>query len=468
MASFFRFLREQKHSIGLWVHFAVATVVILLALALFVYPAVTTCLVVGDSQLRQSGQSRYVAGWFKSASGRYLSWANAYLDKNVAAGLDHEDVAATEWPMFGSVYFLVTAEELHKQGKIDATQGTVRRAVEKAAEIVASPVTATWVKKKWGDDYLERENVFYRMLLILGLSSYESITGDRQHHALMSEQRTSLAAELAEAKYHLLDDYPGECYPNDVLWAVAAIERAARLDDANHDELAKNLMAVLEGPLKTDKGLPAFQASARSGGIMQEARGCGNSGILLFAAELDPEIASRWFEAYETHFWKETDWMVGFTETARGSNVDMADVDSGPVLFEFGSVASGFAIGAAKTVGRNDRAAPLTMEAVACSWPTPFGPLVPGLMGRLGAGSWSLGEVALLFSMTRPCLVDESIPYKGRAPRLVWVLVAVYAGLGLFFIGFEIRSCRRKWRQYREANVAGGDEDGTDKRVGCR
>ena len=42
MASFFRVLREKKHSIGLWVHFAVAAVVILLALALFVYPAVTT------------------------------------------------------------------------------------------------------------------------------------------------------------------------------------------------------------------------------------------------------------------------------------------------------------------------------------------------------------------------------------------------------------------------------------------
>ena len=68
--------------------------------------------------------------------------------------------------MFGSAYLLVTAEELHRTGKIDATRGVVREAIDKAAEVVASPITATWVRTKWGDDYLERENVFYRMLLI--------------------------------------------------------------------------------------------------------------------------------------------------------------------------------------------------------------------------------------------------------------------------------------------------------------
>ncbi len=132
----------------------------------------------------------------------------------------------TEWPMFGAVFFLVTAEDLHARGKIDATQGTVREAVEKAAQIVASPVTATWVRTKWGNGYLEKENVFYRMLLILGLSSYERITGRTQYHALMSRQRVTLAEELGKAKLHLRDDYPNECYPADMLWAVAAIQRA--------------------------------------------------------------------------------------------------------------------------------------------------------------------------------------------------------------------------------------------------
>jgi hypothetical protein len=425
----------------------VSGVVIALSLVLFIYPAVILGILIFDTQLKQTGQSRLVPLWFNSAAGRYAAWAHTYLATNYAQSLDHNNIAATEWPMFGSVFFLVTAEDLHRQGKIDATRTAVRDAVEKAAQIVASPTTATWVRTKWGPGYLDNENVFYRMLLLMGLSSYEQITGNRQYHKLMSSQRIALAEELSKAKLHLRNDYPNECYPTDVLWAVAAIQRAARLDNADHDLLAKGLIAAFDGPLKTPLGLPAFQVDARSGLILQEARGCGNSGILQFAAELGPDVAAGWYDAYQQHFWKDTGWAVGFTEMPRDCRRQVADVDSGPILFGFGSVASTFAIGAANTVGRCDHAAPLTMEAVACCWPTPFGFLIPGLMGRVAVQSWSLGEVALLFSMTRPTYAAQPIPFEGPTPPIVWLLLAVYAGLGLLAIWFEIRSCRRLVRR---------------------
>ena len=308
-----------------------------------------------------------------------------------------------EWPIFGSVFFLVTAEDLHSgRAKSTPPGEPSARPWRKRRRSWSRPETATWVRTKWGDAYLERENVFYRMLLILGLSSYENITHNRQYHGLMSRQRIALADELGKAKLHLRDDYPDECYPGDMLWAVAAIQRAARLDNARHDGLAKDLMAAFDGPVKAAEGLPAFQAEARSGGFCRARRGCGNSGILLFAAELDPAIAGRWYDAYRRNFWKDTGWIAGFTEMPRERNAHFVDVDSGPVLFGIGSVSTSFGIGAAKAAGRIDDAAPLTMEVVAVSWPTPFGFLIPGLMGRVAVKSWSLGEVALLFSMTRP------------------------------------------------------------------
>ena len=448
-------LGNRMQNVILGFHLTVSGVVIVLSLMLFIYPAVTICIVVMDPQLNQTGQCRLAPMWFESAAGRFRSWATAYLDTNYAKSVRHDDIPATEWPMFGAVFFLVTAEDLQEQGKIDATQGTVREAVEKAAEIVASPATATWVKTKWGNGYLEKENVFYRMLLILGLSSYERLTGGTQYHPMMSRQRVALADELGKAKLHLRDDYPGECYPADMLWAVAAIQRAARLDGDRHDELAKNLMAAFDGPLKAPEGLPAFQAESRSGRIIQGARGCANSGILLFASELDPAVAGRWYDAYDKNFWKDTGWIVGFTEMPAQSQDDFMDVDSGPVLCGIGSVSSAFGIGAAKTVGRIDRAAPLTAEVVASSWPTPFGFLLPGLMGRLAVKSWSLGEVALLFSMTRPTLAAKTVPFEGHTPPIVWILLAIYSGAGVFFIWFEIRSVRRLIRRQSSRTFSG-------------
>ena len=96
------------------------------------------------------------------------------------------------------------------------------------------------------------------------------------------------------------------------------------------------------------------------------------------------------------------------------------------------------------------------MEVVAGSWPTPFGFIIPGLMGRAAVKSWSLGEVALLFSMTRPTHAAQQVPFTGRTPPMVWLLLAVYAGVGLFSIGFEVRSCRRLLRRHRAAS-AGND-----------
>lgn len=444
---------KAKRNWGMWFHFTVSGVVIALSMALFIYPAVTIVLVMTDSRLKQTGESHLTPQWFESAAPRFLSWANTYLDTNYAQSLYHDNIPATEWPIFGAVFFLVTAEELQNQGKIDATDGTMREAVEKAAQIVASPVTATWVKTKWGNGYLEKENVFYRTMVILGLSSYEGITSNTQYRGLMSRQRVTLAEELAKAKFHLRDDYPGECYPADMLWAVAAIQRAARLEKTHHSQLAKSLIAAFDGPLKAEEGLPAFQAHSRSGAILQGARGCGNSGILLFTAELDSKVAHRWYNDYEKGFWKDTGWIVGFTEKLRDSHDNFMDVDSGPVLFGFGSVASAFGIGAAKVVGRSDHAAPLTMEAVACSWPTPFGPLIPGLMGRLAAQSWSLGEVALLFSMTRPTVAAKTVPFEGHAPGIVWIMLFIYTSAGVFFIWFEIRCLRRRIQRQREGKT---------------
>jgi hypothetical protein len=141
------------------------------------------------------------------------------------------------------------------------------------------------------------------------------------------------------------------------------------------DELADGLMRVLDGKLSATWCLPAFSVDASTAEAYQVARGSGNSGILSFAGELNPHIAQRWYRSNETHFWSDG-FIKGFRETPKGSSA-VIDVDSGPVLFGIGSVASAFGIGAARANGRFDEAAVLSLQVLAASWPTPFGPLIP-------------------------------------------------------------------------------------------
>ncbi|MDA3799385.1 MAG: hypothetical protein PF692_09925 [Kiritimatiellae bacterium] len=421
---------------------------IIFSLVFFLYPGITITRVVMDSQLRTTGESSLVPKWFMKSSKRYLSWANRYINSNFAKDLYHDDIPATEWPMFGSAFFLVTAETLYNQDKIDVSEKKLQEAIEKAAEIIASPITATWVKTKWGDDYLHTENIFYRMLLMMGLSSYESITGDRQYHDLISEQSQSLTAELMATENCMLNDYPNECYPSDVLWSVAAIQRVAKLDQTNHNELVDKLMTSLNGPLNVD-GLPAYELHAYSGKIKQDPRGCGNSSIITFAAELNTEIAQDWFTAHDKYFWKHTPWVVGFTEKPANEFSEFMDVDSGPVIYGFGSMASVFGIGASKGVGRIDRAAPLTMEAVTASWPTPFGMLLPAVMGYKAIRSDCLGEIAILFSMTRPIQTDSIVPFDGPVPTIVVISNLLFYLMGIALISIAVRYIFKLFRQQK-------------------
>lgn len=64
------------------------------------------------------------------------------------------------------------------------------------------------------------------MLVMSAIISQHRLTGETSHLPLLREQVESLAAELDAAPSGLLDDYPGQCFPTDVVAALAAIKRA--------------------------------------------------------------------------------------------------------------------------------------------------------------------------------------------------------------------------------------------------
>lgn len=399
------------------------------------YPAFQILRLTVSESLRERGQVAHLDEWFCATAQRYDRWASDYRQSKHASKVQSEDVAGTEWPLFGSVFYLLSAEELLKSGQIKLSDD-VRASLLGAASVVADPVTATWVKNKWGTDYLEKENLFYRMLVVLGLDSYQKMTGDRSFESRVTEQARGLAQELRDAPFHVVDDYPGECYPTDVIWATAAIGRVDGLSREERTRVGQLVMASMAGPLADKLGLPAMRVDARTGEQQQASRGCSNSGLLSFAYEVSPELASRWYSSYEAHFWKRTPWVSGFREHPLGTK-RFSDVDSGPILFDIGTAASLFGIGAARIAGRFDQAAPMTMEAVAAAWPTPFGLFVPALMGSLAVDSSCLGETAFLFAMTRPNYEKSHRTYQGPAPLIVYGIIAFYALLGVGLLARE-------------------------------
>lgn len=417
-----------------------AIVIIFLSFYVFLIPAVMIIYNLRDPGLYSDSTPRCVFRWHKSISHKYEKWARHRVAMNAAADLTTENISGTEWPVFGSVFYLWATESLQDAFDINSSLSSsapkiyARGAIEAAAALVADPNHASWVKQHWGEEYLEKENLFYRMLLISGLTSYQRLSGDKKYEELLRRQVESLAKELDESPYGLLDDYPGQCYPVDIVPAIAAIKRADAVLDTDHSGFVERAIRGFEDTrLDNNTGLPGYVVSSKTGKSQDSARGVGISYMLIWAPEIWPQTASSWYDKYEKQFWQHNRWISGFREFPK--NIEMkrfffADVDAGPVVGGLGAGASAFGIGATRAMGRFDHAYPLAAEAIAGSWPLPDGTLLlPRMLSNMSDAPY-LGEAAMIFALSRKTIEKNIVTANGKTPWIVYVEIILFLCLG--------------------------------------
>ncbi len=411
---------------------------------LFVIPVGILVQALNDPGLSAGEVPRFAFWWHRSLSDGYEPWARNRVASGRATQLSTYNISGTEWPIFSSVFYLWATEALQEAWEQDPSLAPVmprqyaQGAIEAAAALVADPNHATWVKDHWGDAYLHQENLFYRMLLISGLTSYQKLLSDNTYQSALRDQVETLAKEIDDSPFGLLDDYPGECYPIDILPAMAAIRRADEVLDADHSAFVSRALRAFEGArLDPETELPAYVANSKTGQGWGSARGVGISFMLIWAPELWPEIAQQWYVRYEKQFWQEGPMWVGIREfPANYPNSDdwLMDVDAGPVLAGYGTAASAFGIGAARANGHFEQAYPLSAQALAVAWPLPNGTLLwPRLLSNLSDAPY-VGEAALLFSLTRKPAV-KGLGTNGRLPLSVYHVIGVYVAVALAWTG---------------------------------
>jgi hypothetical protein len=409
--------------------------VVLLAAFFFIYPPIRAALDICDPGIRQPGVPRAAWRLYRNLTPRYATWARERIAQGRAENLSKSDISGTEWPLFGSVFYLWGIENLQAAWEAgDHAAGVepkvfAREAIVAASELVIDPKHAAWVKKHWGEDYLHRENVFYRVLVIAALTTREKLLHDSAHPDLLRDQVETLANELDASNTGLLDDYPGECYPADIMAAVMCIKRADAVLGTDHSKFVSRALRAFTGTKATRHQLPPYAASSATGAPVSEARGCANSYICVIAPELWPAQARQWYGLYDRFFWQERLTAAGFRELPKDvphSEWTM-DVDAGPVIAGQGMAASAFGIGAARKNGRFDRAYPLAAEILATIGELPNGVLVaPRLLSNLSDAPM-LGEAGILWQLTiQP---EKGFPVKtgGSVPAFAYiVLISVF------------------------------------------
>ena len=159
--------------------------------------------------------------------------------------------------------------------------------------------------------------------------------------------------------------------------------------------------------------------------------------MLIWAPELWPETAKRWYAKYEEQFWQRGRWSAGFREYPKDVDVGwfaLNDVDAGPVIGGYGTAASAFGIGAARAMGRFDHAYTLASQAIVGTWPLPNGTLLgPRFLSNLSDAPY-LGEASVLFAFSRMPVNREGVIEHVDVPGFVFIGILVFIFFGFLVV----------------------------------
>lgn len=402
----------------------------------------------GDRGLRSASPSSFAFKLHHSLSKRIPR----YVDKRIASGkaetLGPAQIAATEWPVYGAFFYLLATENLQQTWEEDRTLSSHppheigSAAIEASVRIMLDEGHAHWVKNYWGDDYLDQPNCFYRMLMIGSLTAHHNLTANTQHLPLLKRIVEDLAADIDASPTGLIDDYPEQCFPADVAVAITMIRHADSALGTDRKAWAEDALTRLLANFAG--GLPPYTAVDDSGRALSPTRGCTNGFFFSFARETDAKTADRLYTDYTSSFWQEKSLSSGWREfpidhQRPSEDAFYFDPDSGPVIFGFGTSATGLGLGAARLHGDHLRAGQLGAEFIASALPLPNGRLlIPSLVGDKDHAP-HFPEIVMLHQLS---ISGGSDAPNAPMPPIVWIILASEFLLSFLFLRFTWRLLR--------------------------
>ena len=89
-----------------------SVVVVLLMADFLIYPPIRAALDIQDPALRQPGMPKAAWRLYRNLTPRYARWAQERVARGQAESLSVSNISGTEWPLFGSVFYLWGIENL--------------------------------------------------------------------------------------------------------------------------------------------------------------------------------------------------------------------------------------------------------------------------------------------------------------------------------------------------------------------
>ena len=215
-------------------------------------------------------------------------------------------------------------------------------------------------QKLWGSKAMEtlgsdtEHHGAYLAYLNFVLSLHRTLKPESKFADTNDRITEALTRRYENSKLMLLETYRRQICPADNCLAIASIGLHSRATDADHSELLDKILRNFREVCVDKKSGLLFQAiNYLSGKPVDEPRGSGTAFGLFFLSFVDREFSEELYNAARKELASD---VIGFglmQEYPASSKGGIGDVDSGPVIMNFGVSPTGFMI--AGTQIFNDR-----------------------------------------------------------------------------------------------------------------
>ena len=198
--------------------------------------------------------------------------------------------------------------------------------------------------------------VFYRGWQNYLLGKIIALQAGNADTALITEFRKNcneLALAFVDKNSPYLESYKKRAWPADNFVAIASLKLHDDLFEKKYADIIKTWVANVKINIEDANGMIAHSVDFNSGRTKFGSRGSSMSLILRFLHELDPEFALAQFELFRGNFAMDLLGLPGMREYKEDEE-NAGDIDSGPVIFGIGPVATVMSIGVYNIYGEHE------------------------------------------------------------------------------------------------------------------
>ena len=213
-------------------------------------------------------------------------------------------------------------------------------------------------EKLWGSKAMEtldddsEDHGAYLAYLNFALSLHRYLKPESRFAETNDRVTATLMRRYENSKPMLLQTYRNEVYPADNCLAIASIGLHAKATGADHSQLLDRILDSFRHVCVDKESGLLFQAINNfSGKPLDEPRGSGTTFGLYFLSFVDQQLAAELYQAARREL---TGNVIGFglmQEYPASSRGGFGDIDSGPVIMNYGVSPTGFMIAGTRIFG---------------------------------------------------------------------------------------------------------------------